>query len=128
MLGTINGQPAAAEYLPLCIHVPGALSANLTLYWKAPFDLVLEHISAVTSNNSDATLKIGDSGDDDEILAAVAIGDSGTPAEFVAANWAVTNPTARITKGDVVVFTLDFDGAAGTAAQNPTIIALFRRV
>jgi hypothetical protein len=112
-------------YFPLSFHVPGALAANLTIYWKAPFDCVLQHVSAVAGNNSDATLKIGDSGDDDEIMTATAIGDSGTPAEFDVDNWASTNAGGRILKGDVVVFTLDYDGVAGTAAQNVTLVAAF---
>ena len=113
-------------YFPLSFHVTGTLAANVTVYWKAPFDCVLQHVSAVASNNSDATLKIGDSGDDDEILVATAIGDSGSPAEFDRDDWrSGFNETGRILKGDVVIFTLDYDGVAGTAAQNVTIVAAF---
>ena len=42
----------------------------------------LVHVSAVAFNDSDATLKIGTSTDDDEFLVETAIGDSGTPSEF----------------------------------------------
>jgi hypothetical protein len=107
----------------LSFHIPGTLAANLNIRWAAPFAGRIKHVSAVASNDSDATLAVGDSGDDDAILAAAAIGDSGVPAEFDVDNWAATNPTAGFAEGDVLVFTLDFDGSAGTAAQNVTIVA-----
>jgi hypothetical protein len=107
------------------IHIPGTLAADINVRWKLPFDCRLKHISAVASNNSDATLAVGDSGDIDAILAASAIGDGNTPAQFDAGDWAAANPTAALGKGDVLVYTLDFDGDSGTAAQNVTVVATF---
>lgn len=106
------------------IHIPGTLAANVTPRFTAPFDMTLEHVSAVATNDSDATLKIGSSADDDAYLAAAVIGDSGTPAEF---DWEDFVDTAHphILKGTVVVVTLDFDGSGGTAAQNVTIVLTF---
>ena len=109
----------------LPVHYHGTLAADATYRWKAPFDCILQHVSAVASNNSDATLKFGTSSDDDEIMTATAIWDSGTPAEFTASNWAATNPTGRLDKGDIFLAPLDFDGASGTAAQNVSLTFTF---
>ena len=102
----------------------GTLAANKVFYWKAPFRCSLAHVSAVTSNNSDATLKIGTSADDDSALVATAIGDSGTPAVFDLDNF-VGGVYPQFEAATIIVFTLDFDGAAGTAAQNVNIVATF---
>ncbi len=82
-------------------------------------------MSVVASNNSDATLKIGTSSDDDEFLAATAIGDSGHARGIRARRLRRRAVPARLEDGDLVVITLDFDGAAGTAAQNVTLVLTF---
>jgi hypothetical protein len=102
-------------------HIPGTLSANIVPKFTAPINYTIIHVSAVASNDSDATLKIGTSADDDIFLAAAVIGDSGTPVEFDRDNFIGTQ-YPRVADGDIVVITLDFDGSAGTAAQNVTII------
>ena len=106
-------------------HVPGTLSAGLNIRFTAYRIMTLQHLSAVASNDSDATLAVGISSDTDAILAAAAIGDSAVPVEKTAANWASTNPTGHINDGDVVVLTLDHDGASGTAAADVTIVLTF---
>ena len=111
--------------LQLPVHYHGTLAADATYRFKAPFDCILQHVSAVASNNSDATLKLGTTSDDDAIMTAAAIGDSGAPVEFTPTNWATTNPTGRINKGDVFLSTLDFDGASGTAGQNVSLLFTF---
>ena len=102
-------------------HFPGTLAANITPRFTTPIDFTILHVSAVASNNSDATLKVGNSSDDDAYLVATAIGDSGTPVEFDRDDF-VGMQYPRVTDGTVVVLTLDFDGAAGTAAQNVTLV------
>jgi len=102
-------------------HVPGTLAANITPKFTAPFNYTIIHVSAVASNDSDATLKIGTSADDDIFLAAATIGDSGTPKEFDRDDFIGTQ-YPRVADGDIFVITLDFDGSAGTAAQNVTIV------
>jgi len=110
-------------------HVPGTLTADLNIRFTAPMNCTLLHVSAVASNDNDATLKIGDSSDDDGYITAFAIGDSNTPVE----KGAITDfdgeladsQYPRISDGDVVVLTLDFDGSSGTAAQNVTIVLTF---
>jgi hypothetical protein len=105
-------------------HIPGTLAANISPRFTAPCDCSLLHISAVASNDSDATLKIGTSADDDTYLAACTIGDSGTPVEKVLASY-IGGQYPHIAKGTVVVLTLDYDGSAGTAAQNVTIVLTY---
>jgi hypothetical protein len=59
---------------------PGALSANHIIYFTAPFDLQLIHVSLVNTSANAGTLKIGKSTDDDAYLLAENFGVSGTPA------------------------------------------------
>ncbi len=103
-------------------HVPGTLAANVDVRFAVPVDCRLVHVSAVASNDSDATMTIGDSSDTDSILASTTIGDSGVPAAFDRDDWASTNETAEFAKGDVAVLTVDFDGSSGTAAADLTVV------
>lgn len=105
-------------------HIPGTLSANLGINFTTPCDLQLVHASAVGSNANDGLLKIGSSSDDDAYLASAAIGDSGTPAVFDRDNF-VGGQYPHIAAGTVVVITLDYDGAGGTAAANFTLALTF---
>ncbi len=61
--------------------MPGTLSANLNIRFTVPSDCTLVHVSAVASNDSDATITLGTSADTDGFLAACVIGDSATPVE-----------------------------------------------
>lgn len=107
------------------IHVAGTLAANLGVNFTAPCDLTLVEVQSVGSNANDGLLKVGTSADDDLYLLSHSIGDSGTPvrketmAEFVGEQF------PHITKGTIVVFTLDFDGAGGTATANFSALAVF---
>jgi len=102
-------------------HVPGTLAANITPKFTAPFNYTIIHVSLVASNASDATLKIGTSADDDIFMVAKDCGDSGTPNEYDRDDF-VGSQYPRVADGDIVVITLDFDGSAGTAAQNVTLV------
>jgi len=112
-------------------HVPGTLSADLNVRFAVPSACSLAHVSAVASNDSDATLAIGTSADTDGYLTATAIGDSGTPAEFGQADFdgallsEAGNEIPHLASGTVMVLTLDYDGASGTAAQNVTLVLTF---
>ncbi len=105
-------------------HVPGTLAANLAIRFKAPFDCQLVHVSAVGSNANNGILDIGNADDDDAYLDGVDIGDSGAPAEFSRAHF-VGCQYPHITRGTVVVASLDYDGAGGTATQNFTLVLTF---
>ena len=105
----------------VCINTVGALSGNYTFYWTLPTGMTLWHVSAVASNDSDATLMLGDSGDTDQAMAAAVIGDSGTPVEFEFSDF--TSP--HFYDGDVFTATVDYDGASGTAAEDLQVVLTF---
>ncbi|MHC4749231.1 MAG: hypothetical protein ACYTFW_05090 [Planctomycetota bacterium] len=113
------------------IHVPGSLTANLNIRWTVPSPASLVHVSAVASNDSDATMTIGTSADVDGFLAATTIGDSATPSEFDLDDWDgalvsdAGNTPPRLADGDIFVIVIDFDGASGTAADDLTIVLTF---
>ena len=125
------GISAARGIFQQSYHVTGTLAANVNIRFTAPCDCTLLHASAVASNDSDATIIIGDSSDTDEYLQSSTIGDSNTPAEFDYDDWydadgnqpGVYHP--HITDGTVIVITLDYDGSGGTAAQDVTIVLTF---
>lgn len=102
----------------------GTLAANKSFYWTVPVRCSLVGVSAVASNDSDATLKVGTTADDDSALAAAAIGDSGTPVVFDGDDF-VGDGLPQFEAGTTLVLTLDYDGAAGTAAQNVNIVVTF---
>ena len=112
-------------------HIPGTLSANIAIKFTAHTNMSLIHVSAVASNDSDATLAIGNGDDADGYLAACVIGDSGVPVETELADFDGALLTdagkeyPRIEDGDVVQIDLDFDGAAGTAAADVSLVLTF---
>lgn len=101
--------------------IDNALDANKVFYWTLPWGATLWHVSAVASNDSDATLMIGDSGDTDQAMAAAVIGDSGTPVEYDFADF--TSP--HFVEGDVFTATVDYDGSSGTAAEDMQVVFTF---
>ena len=112
-------------------HVPGTLTANLNIRFTLPGPCSLVHVSAVASNDSDATITLGTSADVDGFLAACVIGDSNTPVEKELADFdgaLLTNAGSeypRCADGTIFVVVLDYDGAAGTAADDFTLVLTF---
>jgi len=108
------------------IHVTGTLAANVVPVFTVPKDCTLEHVSFVGSNASDATVKIGTTSDDDAYLLAATglVGDSNVPAVYTRASF-VGGEYPHIAAGTVMLVTVDFDGAGGTAVQNMTLILTF---
>jgi hypothetical protein len=102
--------------------VPGTLTANIVFTFEAPFDFRFRTVSACGSNANDAELMLGISTDTNSILAAAVIGDSDVPVEKRVADFASTNATGAVSKGEIVVLTVDFDGTAGTAAADLCIL------
>ena len=125
---------AARGAFQVAFHVTGTTAANMVAYWTAPFDCTLLHVSAVASNDSDATLIVGDSSDTDEYLQSTTIGDSATPREFDGDDFVDTSGTThtmyypRIAAGTVIVIEVDFNyngGGSASASDNPTIVLTF---
>ena len=105
-------------------HVPGTLTANLNIRWMVPADCSLIHVSAVNSAATSGTFIIGSSADDDAYLTTSDIGDSNTPNEFDLEDF-VNDQFPHIVDGTIIVITVDYDGAAGTAAANFTLVLTF---
>lgn len=112
------------NHLLLPFHVHGTLAADAVFRWRAPFPCSLRQIAIHASNDSDATVIVGTSGDTDGFLTAQDAGDSGVPSVYDLDDFdgdLVTKPGSsfpRLAAGDVLVITVDHDGAAGTAAAN----------
>jgi len=117
------------NYFTYSVHLHGTLAANARGEYLLPVDAALVAVSASNSAATDATLEVGTSVDRDGILDAVACGDSGTPNEFDAADWngalAVAGVPHWLEKGTIFTWDLDFDGAAGTAAANASLVFTF---
>ncbi|MEW5988982.1 MAG: hypothetical protein AB1791_20345 [Chloroflexota bacterium] len=115
------------QVFTLPIHVTGTLAANVSFRWTVPFDCQLIHVAAVGSNANDATVEVGTSADTDGYLVASAVGDSGTPNEygrssFTGALLTDSGQFPHLTDGTILAVVVDFDGAAGTAVQNLTVV------
>ena len=113
------------------IHLPGTLAADQSGALALPCAATLEQVAACGSNANDATLAIGTSADPDGLLTAAAIGDSSTPEVWANPDWdgalapgdGVSPP--HLDNATVIVWSLDFDGAAGTAAADVDILFTF---
>lgn len=105
-------------------HIPGTLTANITPVFTAPFDCQLVHVSVVGSNANNAQLKIGTTSSDAAYMALKDAGDSNVPLEYERDDF-VGGQYPHIPDGSVVLITLDYDGAGGTAIQNATIVLTF---
>lgn len=103
-----------------CFAHAGALSANWVFAFELDHAFMPRHVSVVGSNDSDATIKIGTSTDDDALMVAKDFGDSNDPAEYDEDDFADSD--YQFSKGDIVLVTIDFDGDGGTAVQDPTVV------
>jgi hypothetical protein len=105
-------------------HIPGTLTANLNIRFTVPKDCQLLHVSASNSAATNGTFILGTSADDDAYLTTSDVGDSNVPNEFSKANFVGTE-YPHILDGVIFVVTIDYDGAAGTAAANLTLVLTF---
>jgi hypothetical protein len=105
-------------------HIPGTLTANLNIRFTVPKDCQLLHVSASNSAATNGTFILGTSTDDDAYLTTADIGDSNVPNEFDLEDF-VNDAYPHIVDGTIFVITVDYDGAAGTAAANFTLILTF---
>lgn len=111
------------------VHLHGTLAANARGEYILPMDCSLIAVSTSNSAATDATLECGTSADRDGILDAVAVGDSGTATEFEFNDWNGALATAgrpyHMVAGTIFTWDLDFDGSAGTAAANCSLVFTF---
>lgn len=102
------------------VYIPGTTAANHVFIQEFPYPTTLLGVKACASNASAA--KLGVAGAGGTAITSAAIGQSADPAFL--------EPTAA-TAGQVeaanaaFTFTLDYDGASGTAGQNISILAFY---
>jgi hypothetical protein len=112
------------NHFTITYHTAGSLAANHVVKFKLPFDCQLEYVSAVGSNANNGIIDIGPSTDTDGYLDGKDIGDSGVPAEFGQDDF-VGGEFPHIVAGTIIVASLDYDGAGGTATQDYTLVMVF---
>ena len=97
----------------------GTLSGNATRYIEFPFPVAFYKAKSWATNDSSATIAL--SGGTALSIAAQAIGDSADPATLTPASTDVVEADAD----ELITFTLDYDGASGTAGENVGVILWF---
>ena len=111
------------------MHFTGALAANVAGEFTLPCAASLVEVCLSNSAATDCTIDCGPSTDTDGIIDGGACGDSGTPAVFEPAdfNGALCDQEApyHMANDTVFDFSLDYDGASGTAAEDVTLIFWF---
>jgi hypothetical protein len=108
------------------VHFHGTMAANGLFRWKVPCGLTLAHVSAGSSVDTNATVKIGNTGTngDDDYMTAKDVGDAAAVAEYDRSDF-VDGEYPHIAAGTTLLVTVDFDGASGTAAQNCSVVLTF---
>lgn len=112
------------NHIVIPVHLHGTLAANASGRFSLPFGATLEAVQSVASNDSDATLLVGTTSTSNAYLTAHTIGDSEVPVTKSGSAF-VGGQAPYIAAGTVLEWLLDFDGSAGTAAQNVTILFVF---
>jgi hypothetical protein len=114
------------------VHLHGTLAANAGGRFKLPVAATLKEVQASASNDSDATLDFGTAADPDGYLSAVTIGDSEAVSTYDNDDWdgalytdADNIENIHLAEDTVMEWALDFDGSAGTAAQNVSLTFVF---
>ena len=110
------------------VHLHGTLAANAQGGFALPCNATLEEVSAFASNNSDAVLDVGPAANGDGVIDGLTIGDATArlvdSSDFNGVE-ADGYSGVHFNKGDVITWLLDFDGAAGTAAQDVSLVFVF---
>jgi len=102
----------------------GTLGGNKTLTDEFPFPVTLLSVKAYASNDSAATLVCADESSNN-IITAAAIGDGGDPAELTPNAAALAAGYNQVAQDTRITYTLDYDGAGGTAAEDAHIIRFY---
>jgi len=115
------------DFFTVSYHTAGALAANHSFKFKLPFDASLVFVSAVGSNANNGILDIGSSAAGEAYVKDLDVGDSGTPALVDADTEFEGDVYPHITAGTIIVAGLDYDGAAGTAVNDFTLVLGFQK-
>ena len=115
------------DFFTVSYHTAGALAANHTFRFKLPFDATLVFVSASGSNANNGILDVGSSATADLYVSNLDVGDSGTPAVVDADTEFESDVFPHIVAGTIIAAALDYDGAAGTAVQDFTLVLGFTK-
>lgn len=110
------------KHLFLTFNAPGQLSANTFFHFKAPFDMILEKVSAICDASDSFILDIGTTADTDAYLDGVTVTGSATAATEYDEDDFVNGDHPRIAAGTDVAINVDYDGGAGGDAANVCIV------
>ena len=113
-------------------HFVGTQAANISVAFQVPSakaGLTFIGASLVGSNANDATFDLGTNDDPDGVVDGAAFGDTGVPAlvkpDDFNGDLATDGQEYHFGRDEVISFSVDFDGAAGTAIDDPTIVLEF---
>lgn len=107
------------------IIVPGTLTADVSFRFQAPFDMQLVKVTAGCDNALTFILDIGTQADPDAYLDAVTVtGATATTTELDRDDF-VDDQYPRISDGDEVMVTIDYDGGGGNDSAGISIVLWF---
>jgi hypothetical protein len=106
-------------------HTAGTLAANHSFIFKVPFDCSLISVSAAGSNANNGILDVGKTAALEAYLKDMDVGDSSVAAIKKAESDFVGSVFPHIPADTNVIATLDYDGAAGTAVADFTLVMVF---
>lgn len=113
------------DHFTVSYHTAGTLAANHSFIFKFPFPVQLVGVSAAASNASSGILDVGYTGALEAYVANMDVGDSSVaaildePGDYEGDNY------PHIAANVNIIATLDYDGAAGTAAADFTLVLTF---
>lgn len=96
-------------------YIGGTLAANHVIIDEFPYQVTYLGTKAVADNDSDATLAVSGGA----TVAASVIGDSNDPV------YIEPSAPANVAADTAITYTVDYDGASGTAAINVTLINMY---
>lgn len=108
----------------------GTLGANKIGYVAIPYDMQLIGVSGIGSNAHNAVLDLGTVTDGDGIydgVAAFGVSKAGIQLDTTDFNGALATAGQPypLSAGDELEFTIDYDGASGTAIQLASLTLIF---
>jgi hypothetical protein len=112
-------------------HFGGTMAADQTFRLILPCSARLESVSSTASNAASTTIQVGTIADPDGYLTSHAVGQSGAAVVKDAGDFDGVLRTAAmgelpvLAKGSVLLVSVDYDGAAGTAGANVSITLSF---
>ena len=106
-------------------HIPGTLTADLVIAFAAAEGMTLKHVSTYNNGECDGTFTLGDASNPAAHMAMqyMATG-SGDPAQYSREDF-VNKDYPHIEKGETFRILIDYDGTAGVAAKDLTLVLTF---